>query len=194
MPAVLYTYIRMPPLVNIIELRADHFASIGTVPLLDFPSIAIWRSKLCTTVAHNALVALFTSVICDSSLPLPVALRFPSVLFLELDRSMPMLRIQRAAKKGSQQDGNLSPANSRLSPWKRIFRSSYGAERECTEPPCGFRVNGGNLRPADGERAKGETAHKGNREREKKARGIEGEGKRNPRERTARSKRTGGKD
>jgi len=80
-------------------------------------------------------------------------------------------------KKGSQQDGNLSLANSRLSPWKRIFRSSYGVERECTEPPCGFRVNGGNLRPADGKRARVKPRIRGTASRRRKQRGRKRERK-----------------
>lgn len=45
----------MPPLINTIELHADHFASIGTVPSLDFASVALpfARPKCCTSVLRT---------------------------------------------------------------------------------------------------------------------------------------------
>lgn len=75
----------------------DHFASIGTVLSLEFASISLpfVRPKLHQR-AHNAFVALFTSVICVVS----TYFSFSSVLFLALNRSMPY-NVQRT-KKGSR--------------------------------------------------------------------------------------------
>ena len=79
----------MPPLINMIKLRVDHFASIGTVPSLDFASIPL--PFVSETAQRARRVTLFTSIICDSSLPLPAArFSFSSVLLFALDHSMPL--------------------------------------------------------------------------------------------------------
>lgn len=141
----------------------NHFAFCRCVPL-DFASLSRAVTASCARAqsghqvyrrGYNALVALFTpAVICDSRRSRYGGARSSFSLlasFSPARYSFPVQRLfscmyVRMYKKGSQRNGNLSPANSRLSPRKRIFRSSYGAEKRAHGRTTSV-VNGGNLRP-----------------------------------------------
>jgi len=93
----------------------------------------------------RALVALFASVICDSSFSLAehctllVSVRY--VLYLRA------LRGKRQAKSGT---GIYHPRTAGYHLESGFFGAVTEQKRECTKPLGGFRANGGNLRPTSG--------------------------------------------